>query len=71
MTQIVDYICDDGTLVSEDSMCLVTTPQQYAYYVSEGGWDSVEEFDRLTGGSFEMVKGKWFQVVRDRLFVDD
>ncbi len=56
---------------SGDECVIVEDMKDLEQYVLEGDWGSVEEFFKITGATFEMIVGKPFIVVHDRLFIED
>ncbi len=45
------------------------TEVDFAEWLEGSGWDDAKAFERSTGVAFEELKGKWFTVVHDRVFL--
>ena len=57
--------------VTDDNEVRCNTYAALAQYVSDGGWDTVQQFEEEMGITYEDLKGKLFTVVGGRLYLQD
>ena len=57
--------------VESDIYCKCDTPNDFEQFCRDGFWDSSGAFTKDTGITFEDIKGQWFQVVHNRVYLEE